>query len=85
MREMPSEWIGKMEAKFVIRRLVASIILSPLVALAYSGLWLALVMLGAGGSFAMFVSVLPSVLVVWVLFVTLYPALMAFVERITRP
>ena len=74
-----------MESKFVIRRLIASIVLAPVVALAYGALWLALVMLGASGSFAMFVGSLPAVLVVWVLFATLYPALMTFAERITRP
>jgi hypothetical protein len=74
-----------METKYTIRRLVASVVLSPLVAIAYGLVWLVPVMFGAYGTLDMYLTALPLVLITWVVSATFATQLLSFVERISRP
>lgn len=74
-----------MEAKYTVRRLIASVLLSPVVALAYGMVWFIPVMFGAYGTLAMYLTALPYVLITWVVCATLAPQLMRLAEWITRP
>ena len=74
-----------METKYAIRRLVASVILTPLVAIAYGLVWIVPVMFGAHGTLDMYLTALPLVLIVWVVSATFATQLLDYVERISRP
>jgi len=74
-----------METRYAIRRLIASVVLTPLIAIAYGLMWIVPVMFGAHGTLDMYLTALPLVLIVWVVSATFAPQLLRYVERISRP
>jgi hypothetical protein len=69
--------------KFHLRRFIASLIASPILAGLYLAMWFLLTMLGAGGNYEMAMNAVPSILVVWVLLFTFWTEFYNFVERVT--
>ena len=68
--------------KFHLRRLIASLLVSPLIVGAYLAMWFVLVMLGATGNYEMAMNAVPSLVVVWVLLMTFWTEFYSFVNRL---
>lgn len=68
--------------KFHVRRLIASLLVSPLIWGAHLAVWFALTMLGAGGSYELSLNAVPSLILTWVVLFTFWTEFYAMVNRL---
>jgi len=69
--------------KFHLRRFIASLLATPLVAGTYLAMWFALTMLGAGGNYEMAMNAVPTIIVVWILVMTFWTEFYSFAMRMS--